>query len=237
MHDLAALVLQLHLLGGIAADLLAADLRNHVVGDLIGEDLRLIALAGSDSLDLVFELHGARGARAGDGLIGAHDHALDIAELAQGVDRRHGDDGGAVRVRDDAVVLLHVLGVHLRHDQRHVGIETEGGGVIDEHGAGLHDRGGKALGNVVLGRAEHDVEALEGVVLRLFHDDVLPLEGDDLARRARAREQMQFLDGELALREDLHHFLTDCAAGAENTKLVRLHFENSFYMMFVFDLC
>jgi hypothetical protein len=45
----------------------------------------------------------------------------------------------------------------------------------------------------------------------------------DLAGRAGACEQVQLPDGELALGEDLHHFLPDGAAGAENGYAILLH--------------
>ena len=224
VHDLAAFVLELHLLGGVALALLAADLGDDVVGDLVGKDLGLVALALLQGLDLIAQLHRASSAGAGDSLIGADDHALDVAELPQGVDSGHSDDRGAVGVGDDAVVLFHVLGVHFRNHQRGVRIQAEGGGIVHEHGAGLHDGILKALGDVVLGGTQNDVQALKGVVLGLFHDDVLALEGDDLTRAAGAGEEVQLADGEIPLGEDLLHFLTDCAAGAENTDFVRLHF-------------
>ena len=223
VQDLAALVLELHLLGGVAVALLAADLRDDVVGDLVREHLRRVGLAGAQGVDLVLQLDRAACARAGHGLIRRHDHVADGRELAQRVDGGQRDDGRAVGIRDDAVVQLHVPGIDLRHDERYVRVQAEGRGVIHEHGAGAHDRGGEALGNVVFRRAEDDVHAGEGGVRRFLDDDVLPLPRHDFAGRAGAREQMQLPDGELALGEDLHHFLSDGAAGAENGNTILLH--------------
>ena len=223
MQDLAALVLELHLLGGVAVALLAADLRDDVVGDLVREHLRGIFLAVAQGVDLVLQLDRAAGARAGHGLICRDDHAADGRELAQRVDGRERDGGRAVGVCDDAVVQLHVAGVDLRYDERHVRVETEGRGVIHEHGAGAHDRGGKTLGDVVFRRTEDDVHAGEGGVRRLLDDDVLPLPRHDLAGRAGACEQVQLPDGEAALGEDLHHFLTHGAACAEDGNTILLH--------------
>lgn len=77
VQDLAALVLELHLLGGVAVALLAADLRDDVVGDLVREHLRRVALAGAQGVDLVLQLDRAARARAGYGLIRRHDHVAD----------------------------------------------------------------------------------------------------------------------------------------------------------------
>ena len=121
------------------------------------------------------------------------------------------------------MVQLHVSGVDLRHDERYVWVQAKGRGVIHEHGAGAHDRRGEALGNVVFRRAEDDVHAGEGGVRRLLEGDILSLPRHDLAGRAGACEQVQLPDGELALGEDLHHFLPDGAAGAENGYAILLH--------------
>ena len=77
VQDLAALVLELHLLGGVAVALLAADLRDDVVGDLVREHLRRVALASTQGVDLVLQLDRAARARAGYGLIRRHDHVAD----------------------------------------------------------------------------------------------------------------------------------------------------------------
>ena len=223
VEDLAALVLHLHLLARVAHVRLAADLGDDVVGDLVLEHLRLDGLARGERRDLIVQLVDAVLARAGDRLIGAGDDGLDGAFLRQRVDGDEGDDGGAVGVGDDAAVPLHVLGVDLGDDQRHLGIETEGAGVVDEHRAGLNDGGREALGNVVLRRAEHDVETLKGVVRRL-DDRALPAAEVDLAARAaRGGDGAQLADGELALEQNFHHFLTHGARRAENAYIIKLH--------------
>lgn len=83
--------------------------------------------------------------------------------------------------------------------------------------------GAKRSAMLVFRRAEDDVHAGEGGVRRLLEGDILSLPRHDLAGRAGACEQVQLPDGELALGEDLHHFLPDGAAGAENGYAILLH--------------
>ena len=223
VHDLAPLVLHLHLLGGIALERLAADLRDNVVGDLILEHLRLDGLSLAQQLDLVHQFLRAARARAGRRLIRRGDDRLDGAVLIQGVDGHKAHDRGAVGVCDDALMLLHVLGIDLRDDQRHLGVETERRGVVDEHGPGLDDRGGKTLGDVVLRRAEDDVHALERLVARQLDRQLLPLPLHLLPHGARGRQQVQLCDGEVALGENLHHLLAHRAGGAQNGYVILFH--------------
>ena len=101
--------------------------------------------------------------------------------MVQGVDGHQRDDGGAVGVGDDALVLLHVLRIDLRHDQGHIRVHAEGAGVIHEHRARLDDGRGELLGDVVLRRAQHDVHALEGLVTGHLHGEVVALPVDGLS--------------------------------------------------------
>ena len=155
--------------------------------------------------------------------IGRGDDRLDGALLGKRVDGDEGDDGGAVGVRDDALVPLHVLGVDLGDDEGHIGVETERARVIDKHRARLDDRGSEAFGNVVLGRAEDDVEPLKGVVGGFDDGTFLPTEQNLAARASGARDGTKGRNGEIALFKDLDHFLTDGARCAENTDVDLLH--------------
>ena len=123
------------------------------------------------------------GAGAGHRLVAAGHDALDGTVVVQGVDGHQRDDGGAVGVGDDSLVLLHVLRIDLRHDQGHIRVHAEGAGVIHEHRARLDDGRGELLGDVVLRRAQHDVYALEGLVTGHLHGEVVALPVDGLSHR------------------------------------------------------
>ena len=82
VHDLAALVLQLHLLGGKALLLDAANLRNQVARQLGGKGARLgNLLTTAQSGQLSLELGHTGSASTRSCLIRGHDHALHAGEL------------------------------------------------------------------------------------------------------------------------------------------------------------
>ena len=219
VHYASALVLQLHLLRGVAAELLAAYLRNDIIRYLIRKDLGVVALALGYRLDLAEELLRTCRARSGDRLIRGHDHALDGRDGVERVDGGAGYDGGAVGVRDYALVQLNVLGVYFGHHERHVGAKAERAGVINKNRARCLYILGKALRDVVFSSAEDDVETLEVFSARL--DDGVTV--NDLARRVFAGKQAKLRDREAALCQNVHHFLTDGARCAENADVVFFH--------------
>jgi len=176
VHDLPTLVLHLHFLAGVALELLAADLGDQVIRDLVGEDLGLVGFPMAQSLNLVHQLHRAAGAGTGNRLIGGGSHGLDGRNGVQGVHRGDGDNGGAVGVGDDAIVPCYVLGVHFGNDEGHLGVKTEGGGIVHEDRAGLDNGGSEALRNVVFGGTQNNVHTLESLVTGLLNGHVLALE-------------------------------------------------------------
>ena len=231
VHNLPALVLQLHFLAGIALVLLAANLGNQVEGNLVGEHLGLVLLPSGQCLHLVHQLDGAAGTGTGHRLIGGDGHGADGADGVQGIDGGGGDDGGAVGVGDDALVLLHVLGVDFRHHQGHIVIQPEGGGIVHEDSTGLHNGGGEALGDVVFRSAQHNVHALESVVRRLPDGDGLAPEGYRLSRRPGRGQRHQLPHREVPLCQNLHHFLPHCARCAQDCYRVLFHFYHSYFLI------
>ena len=153
MQDLAAFVLHLHFLAGIAVFAKAADLGNNVIGDLILEYLWHRLFAPGNGFHLLHQLQGASCACAGYRLVGGGDHGLNGGKLCQGVDGHQGHDGGAIGIGDDALVPLHILGVDLWDHQGHIWVQTKRAGIIYEHSARCLDSRGKPLGDVVFRRA------------------------------------------------------------------------------------
>ena len=225
VHDLPALILHLHFLAGVAIALLTADLGNQVVGDLVGEHLGLIGLTLPQGLHLVLKLDGAACAGTGHSLIGGGSHGADGSQSIQRIDRRNGNDGGAVGVSDDAAVPGHVLGVDLGHDQGHLGIQPEGRGIIHKHSTGLHDGGSELLGNVILRCAQHDIHALKGLVPGFLNGYLFIAPLQCLACASCAGQRNQLANREIALLENLHHFLSHGAGGTQNGNGILFHSE------------
>ncbi len=227
MHDAAALILHLHLFLGVVVAVGGVDEGDDVHGDLVGKGLDHGLLTLGNGGHLLVELVDAVGTGAGDSLIGADDHLLNGGEIVDARDGHEGDDGAAVGVCDNALVIEGVSAVDLRDDQRHVGLKTEGGAVVDVHGAALFDGGGEFPGHVALNRAEDKVQTVEGVLVRLLDGDVLALEGDALADALGAGERTELIDGDVVLGEDLEHFLTNGARSAQNRDIQSFH---NFYL-------
>ena len=223
MHDLPTLVLHLHFLAGIALELLAANLGNQVIGNLVGEDLGLIGLAQAQSLHLVLQLNGAAGAGAGHRLVGGSGHGLNGGNLVQGIDGGDGDDGRAVGVGNNALVPLHILRIDFRHNQRHVGIQPEGGGIVHKDRTGLHDGRSELLGNVVFRRAQHDVHALKGGITGLLNGHVFALELHGLAGGTGRGQGHQLPHRKVPLGQDFHHFLSHGAGCAQDGYGILFH--------------
>ena len=167
-------------------------MRNGVKGDAMGERLDsqlFLGLAVQELARLIIQLGHGRSAGARSGLVGRHHHASDGRQIVQRLQSHHHLNGGAVRVRDNAVVPGHILRIHLGHYQRHVLVHAEGAGVVDHHGAGGGNRLAHGLGHAGTRREQGNVYALEGLGGHLLHGQLAgghqaaALEGHLLARR------------------------------------------------------
>ncbi len=124
-------------------------MRDDVESDLLGEIHRLQRVAHEDRAALLEQLVHPVLARAGNGLVGRDHHALDRCRIVQRLERHHKLRGRTVGVGDDIALGIAVdrLGVHLGHDQRHVGVHAIQRGIVDHHAARR-----RSLGRIVPGR-------------------------------------------------------------------------------------
>ena len=82
MHDLLRLVEHLHLFLRVAVGLEDVNLRNDVIGQLVGELLDGLHLASLHNLlVLLLKLSHSGGTGTGGTLVGGHVDALDVAQL------------------------------------------------------------------------------------------------------------------------------------------------------------
>ena len=133
------------------------------------------------------------------------------------------DNGRAVGVGDEAVMPLDIVGIDLGHDQRHLGIHTEGMAVVDHDGAALDGLRQQLLGDIVAGSAEHDVAALKGLGASFLNHDLLAAELNGLARGACTCQQLELADRELLLVEALEHLGAHGSRRAQNSNRVLFH--------------
>ena len=115
------------------------NVRDHVERDLLGQLLRLDRVVDVDRPGLIEQLvhRGATGAR--DRLVGGDHDPFDAGQIVQWLQRHDHLDRRAVRVGDDAAlaVMRDRLRIDLGHDQRHVRLHPEAGGVVDDNRTGL----------------------------------------------------------------------------------------------------
>ena len=219
IEDLARLHLHLPLLLGRAVGHEDVDMGDAVEGDLLGEALAVDRRIGVDGAGLVEELVHRLLAGAGDRLIGGHDHALDPRQIMQRLQRHHHLDGRAIGIGDDVALLVagDGIGIDLRHDQRHVGIHAELGGIVDDDAAGRRGPGRMHRRDLGPRREQRDIDApeIEGIEIADLQDIVLAI-GDLHPGRAGGGHRDHFLDRKLALRQGLQHLAADIARRTHN---------------------
>ena len=139
-------------------------------------------------------------AGAGDGLIGRHHDAPDLRAVVQRLQRDDELRRRAVRIGDDVLLAkaFDRVGVHFRHDQRHVHVVAPGRGIIDDDAA-LARRSSATIPSTRLaaGRHQRDVGAGEIVVLERLHLQRPVAEGD-VGALAAARGERHHLVGRKA---------------------------------------
>ena len=174
-----------------------------------------------DRAGLCEKLVHRRLAGAGDGLIGRDDDAGDLRRVMQRLQRDDELRGRAIRIGDD--VLLGVfrdgIGIHFRHDQRHIRVHAPGRGIIDHNRALATDLRRPFLRDRAACRHQADVGAGEIVIFERFADERPVAEGHVRADRARRGERDDFIGGKPPLGEDIEHFTPDIAGGADDGDL------------------
>ena len=97
----------------------------------------VVGVADEDVAALLEQLVHARLAGARDRLVGGDDHALDRRGVVQRLQRHDHLRGRAVGVGDDVLgpIAVDRLGVHLGHDQRHVGVHAVERAIVDHRAA------------------------------------------------------------------------------------------------------
>src|SRR5262249_33285171 len=98
------------------------------------------------------------------------------------------DDRAAVGVGDNPVVLVNLLGIHFRHDQRNALFHAKRRRVVDDDRTGLYGAWSEFLADASAGREECDLNILETIVRELFDGVRLSRERRRLSGAARRGE-------------------------------------------------
>ena len=121
------------------------------------------------------------------------------------------DRCGAVRVRDDAVMLERVFRIDFRNDERHVIFHAEGAGVVDHDASGIDAGLSVEFGDIGAGAEQSNVDALERFRFHLLDSDLLASEFHFLSGGTRGCEQFNGGNREISLFQGLDHFDADGA--------------------------
>src|SRR5688572_7974760 len=209
MHDLTAFVLHLHLFLRVTRRKEGIDVRQDVESNLVGIHFLRHGLSRDDFADLTFQFFDGLRACAGHSLIAGGKDPLHVERLMQRVESHQSDGGGAIRIGDDAAMLLHVARVNLGNDQRHRVIHAERAGIIHHHATRPGGNRAKLLRDAPTGAEERNVDARKAVLRQFRHRHVFALEFELLADRPGGREQGQLPNGKLAFLKGLDHFDAD----------------------------
>ena len=215
VHNLPCLVVHLHLFLRVAIGLEHVDLRNHVVGQLMGELLDGLHLARLYNLLVLLLQFGHSGGTGTRGtLIGGHVDALDVTQVLQRLENDHHHDSGAVGVGNDtARAVQGIHGITFGHHQGHVVVHAEGTRIVDHHAAILRNGLGKLLRRTGTSTGKGDVDVLEIVVmLQQLHFDFLATKSVLTTSRTLRAKEHQFVHRKISLIEQAQEFLSHSTA-------------------------
>ena len=143
------------------------DMRDGVEGNLLGEYFRACQIIHKDAAGLVEQLVHRRLAGPRHRLIGRHNNPLHAKPVMKRLQRDDKLGCRTIRIGDDvaATILaqhpIHRIGIHLRHDQRHVFIHAKGRGIVDDDTASLAGARRHVSGCAATGREQRDIGLAE----------------------------------------------------------------------------
>jgi hypothetical protein len=216
MHNLASLVFHFHFFLRVTGRQEGIDLGQNVECDLVRIDFAGDHFVGDDLRDLTSEFIDRFRTRARNSLVTRSKNARNAERLVQRIKGHERDGGGAIRIRDNALVQLYVRGVNFRHDERNIRVLPERAGIIDDHAANLRGDGREFLRDAAAGAEERDVDSLECIFSEFLHRELRAFVGHGFARGTSGGQQGEFADRKFPLLERFNHFHADGASGTDN---------------------
>jgi hypothetical protein len=159
-------------------------------------------------------------AATGHGLIGRGKDPSKAEDPVQGKEAHERNRSGAVRVGNDASVVLQGLRVNLRDNQRHTWIHAKGAGIIHHHAAPFH----RLCSHRLTERSAHgdqgEIQLAKGFGGRLFDRPGVCAYGGRLASRTGRCKEANRVCRECTLQDQTEQFLTDSAGGAKDAETI-----------------
>ena len=125
------------------------------------------------------------------------------------------------------MVSHEVLGIHLRHDERHLGLQAEGGAVVNRNASVRGNHGTELQGRLGRRRNKNNIGASQRFGVRCLNDDFTVPEAQLLAGGTWGGQEPQRVDRELGGREHLEKLSADGASSANDCDL-KTHIPQSF---------
>ena len=164
-----------------------------------------------------FQLRHGLGASTTGGLVGGDHHTAQGGQAAQGGQGQQQQDGGAVGVGNHAQVPAGRVQVHLRHHQRHLGIQTKGAGVVNQQRSmGCHDRSPLTGDGSTCG-GQHQVNIGQCLLGHRLHRQTLATKGESGAGRAGGSQQLQAAQRKSPLLQQQNQLTAHGARGAQHS--------------------
>jgi hypothetical protein len=164
MHNLPAFVLHLHLLFRITRRQKRIHLRQNIKRDLMRIHLPRHRLPRDDLPHLRAQLLNRLRSRPRHCLITRSKNSRDMKRLMQRIKRHQRNRRGAIRIRDNPLVQLHIPRINLRHHQRHLRIHPKRARIIHHHTTRRRRNRPKLPRNIPPGAKQRDIDALERVL-------------------------------------------------------------------------
>src|SRR6185295_8572025 len=169
----------------------------------MGKGAVFVVFLGQERAGTFDQLLAAGQSCAARGLIGADDDAPHAGSIVQWLERHHHLRGRAVRAGDDALMLMKGFWIHLRYDQRNLGVHPPVAAFVDDDGAALDRPGSKIAGHFVRRAADRQVDPFERLGTQLFDLVLASAELDRFPGRSSGCEELDPLVGKLALLQEL----------------------------------
>lgn len=216
-EDLPALVEHFHLFPGVAVFGEDIDLRDDIECDLTRVDFRGKRGAGGDGADLLLKFDDTAGTGAGNRLVGGGDHGFEAEGIVERGEGHQGDDGGAVRIRDDVPGTVGSgVRINFRDYERDIPVHAEGGGIINDHGTGGGGVGSELRGDATSRAEQGDINIGKRVRGEFLDPDFRAAESDFFPGGTGGGKKGESAEFKIPLLEAKQHFRAHGSRGSDN---------------------